>query len=181
MPGWKILKSEVVIDTPHLRLRRDSIELPAGTVIEGYHVRETRGFVVIFPITPEENVVLVRQYKHGIGEIVLELPAGAIDQGETAEHAALRELREETGYTTPRALERIRTFVVDPTNSNGRFTLYIAHDAALTEKRHLDPTEDIAVELVHVDKLIDLIHSGEINVCNHVGAIYTGLDRLGRL
>jgi 8-oxo-dGTP pyrophosphatase MutT (NUDIX family) len=181
MPDWNILKSELIIDTPHLKLRRDRIELPTGTIIEGYHVRETRGFVVIFPITPEGNVVLVRQYKHGIGEVVLELPAGMIDQGESAEGAALRELGEETGYAPPDALEHIQTFIVDPTNSNGRFSLFLARDVALTQQRHLDPTEEIDVELVALDKVIDLLHSGEINVCNHVGAIYTVLDRLGRL
>ncbi len=181
MPDWKILKSEVVIDTPHLRVRRDRIELPAGTIVDGYHVRETRGFVMIFAITPEENVVLVRQYKHGIGEVILELPAGMIDQGESAEHAALRELGEETGYAPKDELERIATFIVDPTNSNGRFTLYLAREVTLKHERHLDPTEDIAVELVPIGKLIDLIRSGEIDVCNHVGAIYTVLDRLGRL
>ena len=181
MPDWKILKSEVVIDTPHLRLRRDRIELPTGNIIDGYHVRETRGFVIIFPLTPEENVVLVRQYKHGIGEVVLELPAGMIDQGESAEEAALRELAEETGYAPRSTLERIETFIVDPTNSNARFTLFLARDVALTQQRHLDPTEEIDVELVPITRLVDLMRGGEINVCNHVGAIYTVLDRLGRL
>jgi len=181
MPGWKILKSEVVIDTPHLRLRRDRIELPAGTIVDGYHVRETRGFVMMFALTPEENVILVRQYKHGIGEVVLELPAGMIDQGESAEHAALRELGEETGYAPKGELERIATFIVDPTNSDGRFTLFLARDATFEHEPHLDPTEDIAVELVPITRLIDLIRSGEINVCNHIGAIYMILDRLGRL
>ncbi len=181
MPDWKVLKSEVILDTPHLRMRRDRIELPSGTIVEDYHVRETRGFVMIFAITPEENVILVRQYKHGIGEVVLELPAGMIDSGESAEQAALREFSEETGYAPKGELERVATFIVDPTNSNGRFTLFLARDVTLTHERHLDPTEEIAVELVPISELVDLIRSGEINVCNHIGAIYTVLDRLGRL
>jgi len=181
MPDWKVLKSEVVIDTPHLRLRRDTIELPQGSIVDGYHVRETRGFVMIFAATPEENVVLVRQYKHGIGEVVLELPAGMIDRGESAAGAALRELGEETGYAPRGELEHVQTFIVDPTNSDGRFTLFLARDVVLSQQRHLDLTEEIDVELVHLDRLIDLVHSGEINVCNHVGAIYAVLDRLGRL
>ncbi|MGH7716832.1 MAG: NUDIX hydrolase [Vulcanimicrobiaceae bacterium] len=181
MPDWKILKSEVVIDTPHLRLRRDTIELPQGSIVDGYHVRETRGFVMIFAMTPEENVVLVRQYKHGIGEVVLELPAGMIDHGESATEAALRELGEETGYAPRGELEHIQTFIVDPTNSDGRFALFLARDVTLTTQIHPDPTEDIAVELVPLVRLIEVVRSGEINVCNHVGAIYVVLDRLGRL
>src|SRR5579864_2197434 len=65
---WKILESQVVIDTPHLRMRRDRIQTTRGDIVEGYHVRETRGFVVVFALTPTEEVILVRQYKHGIGE-----------------------------------------------------------------------------------------------------------------
>jgi len=181
MPGWKILKSEVVIDTPHLRLRRDRIELPTGTIVDGYHVRETRGFVIIFAITPEWNVVLVRLYKHGIGEVVLELPAGMIDPGETPKDAAMRELAEETGYAPRAELEEIATFITDPTNSNGRFTLFLARDAAPTEERHLEPTEDIDVEIVPIGRLIELVRKREIAVSSHVAAIYTVLDRLGRL
>jgi len=73
-PPWRVTASRYVVDTRHLRLREDTIELPDGTIVEGYFVRESRGFVVIFALTPDNRVVLVRQYKHGIGRVVLELP-----------------------------------------------------------------------------------------------------------
>ena len=75
------------------------MELPSGVVVEDYFVRESRGFCVVFALTPDENVLLVRQYKHGVGEIVTDLPAGVIDAGETPETCAVRELAEETGFT----------------------------------------------------------------------------------
>jgi len=69
---WRIVESEIVIDTPHLRLRRDRVALPNGLEFEPYYVRESRGFAIVFAITVDERVVLVRQYKHGIGSYVLE-------------------------------------------------------------------------------------------------------------
>ncbi|HEY0799085.1 MAG TPA: NUDIX hydrolase, partial [Candidatus Baltobacteraceae bacterium] len=142
--NWKIVDSRYVIQTPHLRLRHDSIELPNGHRIEDYYVRETAGFAIVFALTPENNVVLVRQYKHGIGESVLELPAGGIEPGESPVVCARRELAEETGYVgTPPEPEHIASFISDPTNSNGRFHLFMAHDAQPSLKQQLDPTEAI--------------------------------------
>src|SRR5579872_3649919 len=108
-PLWRVTASHYVIDTPHLRLREDTVELPDGTIVERYFVRESRGFVVIFALTPDRRVVLVRQYKHGIGRVVLELPAGAIDPGETPMETARRELSEETGYEAD-SMEQVRSF-----------------------------------------------------------------------
>lgn len=176
-----MLHSELLIDTPYLRLRRDRVETPRGDVVDDYHVRETRGFVVIFALTPAGEVVLVRQYKHGIGEIVTELPAGAIDPGEEAAAAAAREFTEETGYELPGGLELVRTFIIDPTNSDGRFALFFGRGAVPTGKQDFDATEDIVVELVPLDRLLDLVRDGTIDVNSHVAAIYTVLDRLGRL
>jgi 8-oxo-dGTP pyrophosphatase MutT (NUDIX family) len=176
---WKILQSEIVIDTPHLRLRRDRIETPRGDVVEGYHVRETRGFVVIFAMTPRNEVVLVRQYKHGIGAVVLELPAGMIDPGESPLEAATREFEEETGYSVDGALEHVRTFITDPTGSNGRFSLYFGRDAIPSGEQHFDATEDIVVELVRLDALVEMVRDGTIDVAPHVACIYSMLDRLG--
>ena len=178
---WTVLESELLIDTPHMRVRRERIVTPRGDVVEGYHVRETRGFVVIFALAPSGEAILVRQYKHGIGDEVLELPGGAIDAGESAEDAARREFAEETGYTLAAELEPAGTFVIDPTNSNGRFSLFFCGRAERTHEPHFDPTEEIEVELVALDDLRALLRSGEIDVAFHVAAIYRILDRLGRL
>lgn len=168
-----------MIDTPHLRVRRDRIETTRGDIVEGYHVRETRGFVVVFALTPDNKVVLVRQYKHGIGAFVVELPAGMIDPGESPLEAATREFQEETGYSTDGALEHVRTFITDPTGSNGRSSLFFGRGAVPSGKQHLDPTEDIVVELVPLDGLVAMLRDGTIDVSPHVACIYTMLDRLG--
>jgi 8-oxo-dGTP pyrophosphatase MutT (NUDIX family) len=180
--GWRVVESEIVIETPHLRLRRDEIELPGGKRVGNYYVRESRGFTVVFAIVPDGRVVLVRQYKHGIAESMLELPAGAIDPGETPVDCALRELAEETGYVcAPDSLEHAGTFVYDPTSSTTRFHLYLARDVRDTGRQSLDLTEDIAVELATFDDLRRFVRDGSIVVAAHVASIYYVLDRLKRL
>jgi 8-oxo-dGTP pyrophosphatase MutT (NUDIX family) len=179
-PQWRVTASSYVIDTPFLRLRSDRVELPDGTVVEDYFVRESRGFAVIFATTPDERVILVRQYKHGIGTVVLELPAGAIDCDESAEDCALRELAEETGYVAKSA-EYLGSFVTDATSSNSMAHLFLARDARKTRAQKLDVTEKIDVELVTIDELVERVRSGQINGMPHVGSIYTVLDRIGKL
>jgi len=178
--GWRIVESEIVIETPHLRLRRDDIVLPDGSRIDNYYVRESRGFSVIFALTPEQRVVLVRQYKHGIGRALLELPAGAIDPGETPEACATRELAEETGYTGS-APELLATFVTDPTNSDARFHLFLVREARPTHEQQLDVTEDIAVRLASLEEMRRYARDGTIEVSSHVASIYFVLDGLGKL
>lgn len=179
---WKIVESRYVIETPHLRLRRDSIELPSGVRIDEYYVRETAGFSIVFALTAQNDVVLVRQYKHGIGQGVLELPAGAIEQGESAVTCAQRELAEETGYVgTPAQPEFVASFISDPTNSNGRYHLFLARDVQLRQQQQLDATEDITVELASLAQVRRYVRDGQINVGPNVASIYFMLDRLGKL
>jgi ADP-ribose pyrophosphatase len=180
--GWRIVRSEIVIDSPHLRLRRDEIVLPDGTRVDDYFVRESRGFSVVFAVTPERRVVLVRQYKHGIARTLLELPAGAIDPGETAQVCALRELAEETGYAcAPDQLEAVASFVTDPTNSDAHFELFLARDVQAGAVQKLDATEDIEVRLASFEELRRFVKDGTIEVSSHVAAIYFMLDRLSEL
>jgi 8-oxo-dGTP pyrophosphatase MutT (NUDIX family) len=179
---WKIVESRYVIETPHLRLRRDSVRLPSGVLIDEYYVRETAGFAIVFALTTDNDVVLVRQYKHGIGEGVLELPAGAIEPGESPVVCAQRELAEETGYVgTPEQPEFVASFISDPTNSNGRFHLFLVHGAQLRQPQQLDATEEITVELATLDAVRRYVRDGTINVGPNVAAIYFTLDRLGKL
>jgi ADP-ribose pyrophosphatase len=180
--GWKVLHSEYVIETPYLRLRRDVVELPSGLQVENYFVRESRGFAVIFARTPDGRVVLVRQYKHGIGAGVLELPAGAIDESETPLQCAERELAEETGYAVgPPGLTHVATFITDPTNSDSRLHLFEGIGARRAVEPDPDPTEEISVELATLDELLRYVRDGTIDVSAHIAAIYYVLDGLGML
>ena len=155
--------------------------LPGGDRIGNYYVRESRGFAVIFALTPDERVLLVEQYKHGVGRRVLELPAGAIDPGETPLTCATRELAEETGYRSPAQLEHVATYVTDPTNSDARFHLFFASSVRLAGAQELDITEKIEVSSVPLGALRTLVREGKIEVSSHVAAIYVMLDRLGKL
>ncbi len=179
---WRVIESEIAIDTQHLRLRRDRVALPSGQEFGPYYVRESRGFAIVFALTPDERVVLVRQYKHGIGASVLELPAGAIEPDETPETCARRELAEETGYAgDPPELEFVGTYIFDPTSSTTRYHLYLARAARTVGPQSLDVTEDIAIEHATLPELRRYVRDGTIDVGIHIAAIYTVLDYLGRL
>lgn len=179
---WLVLDSQIVIETPYLRLRRDSIELPDGQQIHDYYVRESGGFAVVFAQRKDGRVVLVRQYKHGIGESVLELPAGAIEAGEAPGECARRELEEETGYVgCPPEPEHIASFITDPTNSNARFHLFFVREAEARVAQRPDPTEQIELVFATLEELREYLRDGTIEVNSHVASIYTMLDRLGRL
>lgn len=177
--AWRVTASSYVVDTPHLRLRKDSIELPGGTQIDDYFVRESRGFVIVFAMLEDERVLLVRQYKHGIAREVLELPAGAIDPGELAQACAARELAEETGYAAE-SMQALASFVTDPTHSTTVAHLFLARGARLVQAQQLDVTEDICVEYATLADLRRYVRDGTIDCMPHVAAIYYVLDRLGR-
>jgi len=179
-PDWRVTDSSYAIDTQYLRLRKDRIELADGTVIDDYYVRESRGFVIVFALTADGRVVLVHQYKHGISQTLLELPAGAIDPGETPEACAARELAEETGYRGSPP-ELVRSFIIEPTNSNSIGHLFVIRDAEERQAQQLDVTEKIDVRLVTLPELREMVRDGTIDSVSHVASIYLVLDRLREL
>ena len=177
---WTVRASVYRIDEPFLRLRSDVIELPDGEIIDGYFVRESRGFAVIAALTPERRIVLVRQYKHGIRRVTLELPAGTLDPGETPEACAVRELAEETGYAgdPPRLL---RSLFTDPTGSDGSFHVYLVENATLQFEQSLDVTESIVVETATIDAFAAMVRDGSIASGSQLAACYIALDAIAGL
>lgn len=125
--------------------------------------------VTVFAITRNKEVVFVRQYKHGIREIVLELPAGFTDEDNPL-IAAKGELLEETGIITEELILLGEVYPM-PTKSSSRNFGFLLENAEITEKQKLDITEDIGVVLVPLGELDERIKKGEIKAASTLAVI----------
>lgn len=175
---WSTLKSEMVVDHRWYKLRRDHVQLPAGLVLDDYFVSVRADVVLVFAVTENQRVVLVRQYKHGIGEVLIELPGGVIDEGEnTPLEAARRELLEETGYASDE-VEQLLAVSDNPTKDTNRIHFFLARNARRVSAQNLDETENIEVLTVPLTEVESMIFDGRIRVAGSVALCLLALRKL---
>jgi ADP-ribose pyrophosphatase len=142
----------------------ESITLPKGHALDAEIVRHP-GSVVIVPMTPANEVILVRQYRHAIGRYTWELPAGSLKPAEDPLAAARRECQEEIGMVAER-LEALGAFFPTPGYCNEEMHFFLA--AGLREPRdgddeaHQDEDEDIETRQVPLEELREMVRRGEI-------------------
>ena len=158
---WKILDSEYIIRRPWLTARRDKVELPDGRIIEEYYVLEYSDWVNVIAITKEGLFVMEKQYRHGLGTDNIEIPCGAMENGEEPLEAAKRELLEETGYGNGK-WSRLMTLAVNPSSMNNRTHCFLAVDVEKISEQSLDATEELTVHLMSESEVKALLDSGEI-------------------
>jgi ADP-ribose pyrophosphatase len=127
-----------------------------------FYVIDFPNWVQVLAITPEDQVVMVRQYRHGCGEILLELPGGLIDKGDdNSEKSVERELLEETGYAAEEYVLLAETYPQPAVLSNTGST-YLARNVRKIADPQPDAAEDIEVCLVNLEGIPDMIRKGEI-------------------
>ena len=172
---WEVLHSEVLVNSPWLRLRSEACRMPGGQILDPFFVAEKSDWVNVVALTPAEELVLVRQYRHGLGRMVLEVPGGCIDpQDVSPENAARRELLEETGCV---AHEWIATGVYSP-NPNDQTNLVYAFLARGVEQvagQKLDTTEELEVVRIPLMKLDEVLSGGEFLQVMHISALFFAL------
>ena len=177
---WKLLRSRFVLNNQWCQVRQDEIELPSGQIIDDFFVNVRPNIALVFATTEQQELVLVRQYRHGVGEILLELPAGSFNPAEeSGKSAATRELAEETGYVAEEILE-LANLYDNPVKDTNCIYLYFAKNVKLAGQIQLDITEDIEVVLVPLTEVLLKIANREICVAGSIAAIFLGLDFLNK-
>ncbi len=131
----------------------------------------------VIPITSDNQVVLIRQYRHGSDEFTLEIPGGCVEAGEDPALSALRELEEETGYSS-QSIEYLGKIRPNPALLSNYCHLYVARGVTIKGKQQLDDGEDIQVVLKPLDEVFAMVRRGEIAHAMVVSAF--GLFALSR-
>ncbi len=174
---WKKLASKYLIREKWATLRVDACQMPDGTLIDDYYVLEYPNWVNAVALTENNKVILIRQYRHAVEEVILEIPGGCIDPGETPEEAVKRELLEETGFAFEK-IEPLTILYANPSTGNNKTFSYLATGGKKIQEQHLDGREEIIVELVSVDTLKRLLKENRIGQALHVSAIFYALPKL---
>jgi ADP-ribose pyrophosphatase len=172
--GWERLHSERLFETPYFALRSDRLRLPDGTIKDPYYVVERPDAAIIFPLTKEGEVVLVRQYRPPLERMELGLPAGLVEEGEKPETAARRELLEETGYAGGE-WEELGALASSPSLKDNWAYLFLARGVEASAPPDPDEHELVEVVEVSVGELLGLIQSGQIVSSSGVAAIMLAL------
>ena len=147
MEKWKLLSSEYICKEPWATLRKDTCELPDGRINDHYYVLEYPDWVNMVGITEQNELLVIKQYRHGAGMLSLEIPAGTMEPGENPVDAAIREMLEETGYAFDH-IEEIATLYANPATSGNVTYTYLMTGGRKVQEQALDDHEEIDVYLV---------------------------------
>lgn len=169
---WKILKSDVVFHNKWVTIQKDTVKLPDESVLDDYYVNVRPEVAIALPLTKDGKAIMVRQYKHGGKEILLEFPGGVFHaEKETPEEGALREMREETGYFSDEMIYLGKVFD-DPTKDTNSIHFFLAKNAIKKFNPEPDMTENIEIIEVPFEDIPEMIKASKIRVCGAI-AIYT--------
>lgn len=161
---WKVLDRWEIFKNRFINLRVDRCELPDGRLMPDYYVLDFVPWVHVIPVTKNGQIVMIRQYRHGAGEVFWEIPGGTTHPSTGDEDplmAAKRELLEETGYESD-TWKLIGEHFPNPALQSNQMLLYLAQNCEKVAEPLLDPFEDIEVELMPIKDVFDRAESGGI-------------------
>ena len=168
---WETLESSDGIKSKIFRHRVVKRKSPDSGDSGSFDVIDCFNWVNIVALTEANQVIIVKQYRHGSDSVTLEIPGGAVDFGEDTLTAGRRELLEETGYTCE-SLE-----LIGKVNPNSAFmtnscTTYLAKNCVKTNEQNLDHLEEIDVELYELSEIKNMIKDGKIDHSLVISAFY---------
>ena len=177
MEKIECLKHELAAKGSIIDYYRDTVALPNGNTPQ-WDVIEHKGAAAVVAVREDGKILLVRQYRYVIGQEILEIPAGGLNEGEPTKEAAARELAEETGYSCGK-IEFLMSVFTTVAFCKEKIDIYLAEDLK-PGKQHLDENEFINVEAYTVEELKQMIFDGVIQDGKTISAILTYAAKFGK-
>lgn len=170
---WQVLESKYSYRDRWLAVRSDTVRVPNGTILSPYHTIEFPEWVCAIALTPEREVVLIEEYRHGIERLSVELPCGTPDdEAEDVLSAMKRELLEETGYASSE-WHALGSSTANTARQNNRVHSFLALDARKVADQELDPGEVIRTHVVAWEKFLADLAQGLLEIPGlHLAALW---------
>ncbi len=177
---WTIKSSHYIIKDRWISLRADECIMPDGRIIAPFYVYEYPDWINVVPVTDSNEIILISQYRHGIQDVILELPSGVVDPDETDPSVtAQRELLEETGYESTSFIPLSKLYP-NPDKQTNAVHAYLALHAIQKQEQTLDESEQIEVVKVPINEIHTLLRHNRIPQAMHVAALFHALTYLGQ-
>ncbi|GAB3341186.1 NUDIX hydrolase [Larkinella ripae] len=167
---WQVQSSEYLHREPWFTVRREAVQMANGGHIPNYYVLEYPDWINVVAVTTEGQLVLIRQYRHGLSDVHYELCAGVAESGEDPLAAAQRELLEETGFGGG-VWQSLLTLSANPATHTNLTYSFLATGVAVQQTQQLEATEEISVHLVSPGQVLDLINAGQLVQALHVAPL----------
>lgn len=151
--------------------------MPDGQIVDPYFVVELPESVCAMAVTEDGKVLLAKQYRHPIGETILEIPGGFIDEGESPDTAIERELLEETGYAFS-TFDYVGKIAANPGALNNYTHLYLARGGKKVSAQALDHNEEIEVLKVPLAEMRRMLQQNEIKQALHMACVFYAFQKL---
>lgn len=178
---WKTLSSEYIFNDRWFKVRKEVCETPQGKIVDPYYIYDFPTWVGAVPVTEDGRIIMIRQYRHALGEFCIEIPGGCVDETDKSfQQAVARELLEETGYafTSYDYLGRISP---NPSTNSNLLHMFLAKGGSKVAEQKLDDNEEIGVVLLSVEEVKQLIRENKIVQAMHVTCILYALEKLGKI
>lgn len=175
--SWKTKKSEYLIDSKWLKVRKDHVLLPNGVELDDYFVIEKKDVALVVAMNDREEIILKKEYRYPMDEVLTELPGGTIEAVEDSPlEAAKRELLEETGYSS-RDWQLLLESYDFPTKESNKVFVFLAQNVEKTGEQILDISEEIEYMFVPMEEAVRMCMDNEIKVNGSIAGILKAARR----
>jgi ADP-ribose pyrophosphatase len=171
--GWKTVATKHIYSNNYIELYEDVMEINGKEKI--YTRCRRRDYSTIVPFVSSDEILVIKSYRHFVNSIQIEAPSGYIDDDEMPETAAIRELREETGYRPGRVVN-IGTYTLDYTMFQQVGNLFVAYDLVKEGDQELGLMELIEPTIMTVSEIRKLLQEGKILNSSSIVAFYRAID-----